>query len=97
MPYKLLAHPAAQKDLDRLPPRIAGGLRDVLRAIAEAPRDPRFDLKPLRAVDGEPPALRLRVGQYRVILRIYHKEREIRVARVGHRSTIYRGLASIGD
>lgn len=87
----------AQKDLDALPPRIAGGIRDVLRALAEDPRDPRFDLRPLRAVDGEPPALRLRIGQYRVILRIHHREREIRIARIGHRSRIYRGLGNVGD
>ena len=92
MAYALLAHPRAQQELDALPPRIAEGLRRVLAELAERPRDPRFDLKALKAVDGEPPALRLRVGEYRVILRIHHPEREVRIARVGHRSSVYRGL-----
>lgn len=97
MAYKLLAHPVAQKELDKLPPRIAEGIRAVLGALAENPRGHRFGLKPLRAVDGEPPALGLRIGEYRVILRVHHAEREIRVARIGHRRTVYRGLGSIGD
>ena len=70
MPYVLLAHPRAQRELDELPSRIADGLRAVLQELATRPRDPKFDLKKLNAVDGEPPALRLRVGEYRVILRI---------------------------
>lgn len=90
--YKLLAHPKAQRELDALPPIVQEGLRAVLRELALAPRDARFDLKALRAVDGEPPALRLRVGEYRGALRIHHDEREIRIARIGHRSVVSRGL-----
>jgi len=36
--------------------------------------------------------MRLRVGEYRVILQLYHDLEEIRIARVGHRSTVYRHL-----
>lgn len=72
--------------------RGAGGIRQVLGALAEEPRGPRFDLKALRAVGGPPPALRSRIGQYRIILRIDHEAKEIPVARVGHRKTIYSGL-----
>ena len=61
-------------------------------ALADSPRDPRFDLKPLRGQTDRPRPLRLRVGEYRVILQIYHDLEEIRVARVGHRSTVYRHL-----
>ena len=95
MPYALLAHPKAQREIDSLPNAIAAGLRAVLREFANDPRDPRFDVKPLRAVDGEPPAMRLRVGEYRVIFRVHAKEKEIRIARVGHRSKVHRGLAQI--
>lgn len=97
MPYQLLAHPAAQRGLDALPKQIADGLRRVLRALAEEPRSTRFDLKALKGVDGEPPALRLRVGEYRVILRIYHDFQEIRIARIGHRKPVYRGIKGLGD
>ena len=92
MAYALLAHPVAQKELQALPGAIADGLRKVLVALSEAPRDPRFDLRPLRGQTDRPRPLRLRVGEYRVILQIYHDLEEIRVARVGHRSNVYRHL-----
>ena len=94
-PYAVLARPTAQKELDALPPRIAEGIRRVLRELAKGPRAPKFDVKPLRAVDGEPPALRLRVGDYRVIFRVHAREREVRIARIGHRRSVYRGLDSL--
>lgn len=97
MPYALLAHPRAQRELDALPPAIAAGMRRVLAELAKAPRSKRFDLKPLKAVDGEPPAMRLRVGDYRAILRIDHKRHEIRIARIGHRSDVYRGVEHLDE
>lgn len=97
MPYLLLAHPAAQKELDSLPRPIANGIREVLAALAQDPRSRRLDLKPLKAIDEEPPSMRLRIGEYRVILRIYHDLREIRVARVGHRKDVYRGFGDLLD
>lgn len=97
MAYRLLAHSRAQQELDDLPPRVAGGLRAVLHAFAENPRARRFDLKVLKGVDGEPPAQRLRVGDYRVILRVDHVAREILVVRMGHRSDVYRGAEHLDD
>jgi len=75
-----------------LPGAIADGLRQVLAALAESPKDSRFDLRPLRGQTDKPRPVRLRVGDYRVILQIYHDLGEIRIARVGHRSTVYRHL-----
>jgi len=95
--YALLAHPVAQREMDALPPDIAEGIRRVLRAFAGNPRSDRFDVKPLRAIKGEPPALRLRVGEYRDILRVYPDGQEIRIARIGHRKNVYRGITGIGD
>lgn len=95
--YRLLAHPRAQAELDALPARIADGLRAVLRALAQHPRSRRFDLSLLKAVPGQPPAMRLRVGDYRVILRIDHKERETLLARIGHRKDVYRGVEHLDD
>lgn len=92
MPYTLLAHPVAQKELDALPKAVADGLRKVLVALSESPRDSRFDLRPLRGQTDRPRPLRMRVGEYRIILQIYHNLKEIRIARVGHRSTVYRHL-----
>ena len=92
MAYALLAHPVAQEELDALPPLIADGLRKVLSALAKSPHDSRFDLKPLAGQTDSPRPLRLRVGEYRVILQIYDAEKEIRIARIGHRSSVYRSL-----
>lgn len=97
MAYAVLAHPRAQRELDKLPARIADGLRAVLLALAESPHSKRFDISPRRAVDGHPPALRLRVGDYRVILGIHDADKEIRIARIGHRSKVYRGLGKDFD
>lgn len=91
MAYALVAAPVAQRELDHLPARIADGIRQALRALADDPRSKRFDLKRLQGNDARPPPLRLRLGDYRVILQIYHDLREIRVARIGPRSTVYRG------
>ena len=90
MGYALLTVPAVQRQLDALPARIADGLRLVLRALADSPRSKRFDLKPLQGSYHRPPPLRLRVGDYRVILQVYHDVQEIRISAIGHRSTIYR-------
>jgi mRNA interferase RelE/StbE len=91
LPYALLTVPSVQRQLDALPARIADGLRDVLRALALDPRSRRFDLKKLVGPDDRPPLLRLRVGDYRVILQIYHDLQEIRISAIGHRSNVYRG------
>lgn len=97
MAYQLLVHPAAQKGLDSLSPEIADGIRRVLQALASEPRSTRFDIKALKGIDDEPPALRLRIGDYRVVLRIYHDLKEIRLARIGHRKNVYRGITGVGD
>lgn len=97
MPYALLASPAGRKTLEALPTDIAAGLKEVLRALAETPNSRRFDVKPLQGPQREPPLLRLRVGDYRVILFIDHAREEIVVVRAGRRNTVYRGLGSLGD
>lgn len=97
MGYALLASPAGQKSLDALPKLVADGLREMLQVLAETPRSRRFDIKALQGPQREPPLLRLRVGEYRVILFVDHQRQEIVVVRAGRRSTVYRGLASVGD
>lgn len=96
-PYALLAAPSAQRELDGLPGRIADGLRTVLAALAADPTSPRFDVRPLRGTPGRPPPLPLRVGEYRVIFQVDHKAREILIARIGHRSSVYRGLPQLDE
>ena len=62
----------------------------MLRSLADDPRSKRFDLKPLQGTYDRPPPLRLRVGDYRVILMVYHDLKEIRISAIGHRATVYR-------
>ncbi len=90
MPYALLASPHAQRDLDDLPVRIADGIRLLLHALAEEPRSRRFDIKQLGG-SHRSKRLRLRIGEYRILLDIDHQRQQILVARIGHRSTVYRG------
>ena len=91
MAYVLLASPAAQRELDDLPEDIADGLRLVLHELAKQPHSKRFDIKLLRGGTPGIKSLRLRVGDYRVILQFDHAAKEIHIVRIGHRSTVYRG------
>jgi mRNA interferase RelE/StbE len=94
--YELLATPKAPRELDGLPSAIAEGLRIALRLLADEPRSKRFDLKMLEGNRPGPPKFRFRLGEYRVILEIHHDVQEVRVLRVGHRSTVFRGVDRLG-
>ncbi len=91
MAYKLMAHPRLARDLDRTPARIAKELRKALDTLASNPEG-RHDLKRIQGVSTVPPTLRLRVGTYRILLKIDHKRKEIIVLRLGPRANIYKGL-----
>jgi mRNA-degrading endonuclease RelE of RelBE toxin-antitoxin system len=95
--YALLASPSGQKTLDALPKAIAEGLKRVLQALAESPRSRRFDLKALQGPQRRPPLLRLRIGDYRVVLFMDHPRQEVVVVRAGRRNTVYRGMDQLGD
>ena len=97
MAYKILVRPVAQRQLDDLPTAIQEGLRLVLRTLADEPRGSRFDLKAIAGRKRTPPYLRLRVGDYRIILQIDHAVHEILVARIGHRKDVYRGVEELDE
>lgn len=97
MTYRLEAHRQANKELRALPPGIADGIRRVLRDLAEDPRHARFDLRPIQGHHSLPPTLRLRIGQYRVLLKISHERRLVRALRVGHRRDVYRGMDHLDE
>lgn len=52
--------------LRRMQPKIARQIRDKIGAIAENPRNPRLDVRPLRGR----PGYRLRFGNWRIIFEI---------------------------
>lgn len=95
--YLLEAHREARKGLELLPPRIREGILRILRDLAADPHTNRFDLRPIQAHSSLPPTLRLRIGDYRILLKISHERGLIRVLRIGHRSDVYRGLDHLDE
>jgi mRNA interferase RelE/StbE len=80
--YELQVERAAQKDLDRLPPRDYRRIEAAIDRLAEEPR-PRG----ARKLRGRSNALRLRVGEYRVIFAVFDKERLVKILGVHRRTT----------
>jgi len=83
--YSVLLRPAAQRDLDRLPPAIYRRVTETLIKLEQEPR-PRGSKK-LRVGTNE---WRLRVGAYRVLYEVDDKARLVRVFRIRHRREVYR-------
>ncbi len=52
------------------------------------------DPRPAAAVklEGAKDAYRIRVGDYRVVYQIFEEQRQVVVARIGHRRDVYRNL-----
>jgi len=86
-----MAHPRLARDLERTPARIAKELRKALEVLAKAPEG-RHDIKRIQSVSMSPPTLRLRVGTYRILLKIDHDRKEIIVLKLGPRAQVYKGL-----
>ena len=76
---------AAFRELRKLDPQTADRIRRALATLAEHPRPPQA--KPLK---GWNDALRVRVGDYRIIYRIYEDKLTVLVLQVGHRREVYR-------
>jgi mRNA interferase RelE/StbE len=76
-----------RKALRQLDPKIRGDVLAKMRALATDPRPACAE-----ALQGHPPWLRIRVGDYRIIYAIDDQARIITVATVGHRREIYRRL-----
>ena len=70
-----------------LPFAIAEKIDAALRALASEPR-PRGS----RQMAGYPNTYRLRVGDYRILYRVYDDVLAILVIRVGHRREVYRHM-----
>jgi mRNA interferase RelE/StbE len=78
--------PGAERQLDRLDPRVGARIRARLRDAAEG--DPYLGAGPLR---GELRTLyRYRVSKWRVIVDIRRRELVVLVLDVGRRDTIYK-------
>lgn len=82
--YKVVFHPAAQKDLDHLQDKLRLRVMIILRSLGENPR-------PLgcKKLIGTINIYRIRVGDYRILYRVLDNERIIKVSRIAHRSQAY--------
>ncbi len=87
MTYKIEWSSAASRHLRRLPPHARPRLRPAIDRLADDPR-------PVGAVamDGQPDAQRIHVGDYRVVYEVRDDVLVVLVLRVGHRREIYRRL-----
>lgn len=81
--YDIKVSPRARRDLDRLRGATWARVRDVLLALARAPR-------PKGCIKLSTGAWRIRVGDIRVLYDIDDKARTLEVLRIGHRCDIYR-------
>ena len=84
-PYSVLLRPAAQRDLDRLPPAVYRRVIEALTKLEQEPR-PRGSKK----LTGRENEWRLRVGAYRVLYEIDDKAEVVRIFRIRHRREVYR-------
>ena len=88
MSYTVLILPAARRALAALPKAERARVDEHIVALATNPR-------PVGAIPlkGEGRGLwRIRVGDYRILYQIRHRELEVVVVDIGHRRNIYRGL-----
>jgi mRNA interferase RelE/StbE len=83
--YEVLFRAEAREAFDKLDPAVR---QQVGRAIDRLEQNPR----PRQAtpIVGEPGALRIRTGAWRVIYEIHEGKLVVLVLDVGHRSTVYR-------
>jgi mRNA interferase RelE/StbE len=77
--------PAARRQFDRLPVRVAAAVAETLQAIAENPK--RLGKRLALEHEGRWSARR---GPYRVIYELDEPERVVRVIAIGHRRHVYR-------
>ncbi|MGA9839849.1 MAG: type II toxin-antitoxin system RelE/ParE family toxin [Thermoplasmata archaeon] len=82
MPFEIIWSESAARQLQKLDRPVS---RRIFEKVGELRQGP---FRNLRRLAGEP-YYRLRVGDYRVILRIREKELQILVLKVGNRESVY--------
>jgi mRNA interferase RelE/StbE len=84
--YDIQITPAAQKELDRLSRPMRNRIDAAIVRLADNPRP-----QGVRKLQGtEEDTYRIRVGNYRVVYRIYDMELIVLIVRIGDRKDIYR-------
>ena len=85
MPYTVLLSKSAQKQLRKLPSKIADLIEEKLLELEENPRPPGC-----KKLVGEENAWRIRVGDYRVLYEIQDQVLIVHVVDIDHRKDIYK-------
>ena len=83
--YRLLTARRAQKDFNRLTPRIARQVRRKTEQLAENPRPQ--DAKKIISLPG---LLRVDSGEYRILYAVNDSEQTVLIERIRHRREAYR-------
>ena len=86
--YAIRFTTTARKRLKKLPKEIQNG---IIERLTEIRKDPFDEVKMLRT-SNKTPIYSLRVGEYRVIMRIYKDKLVVLIINVGYRSTVYREI-----
>ncbi len=82
--YTVFLKPAAERALKKIAPPT---LRRIAKAIDSLGTNPRPS--GVRAIQGEPGLLRIRVGDYRIIYTVHDDVLTVLVVTVGHRREVY--------
>jgi mRNA interferase RelE/StbE len=86
--YTVDTRPRVRKALRQTDPKVRSDVLAKMRALAADPRPAGAE-----ALQGHPPFLRVRAGDYRIIYAIDDQTHTVTVAMVGHRRDIYRRLS----
>jgi len=82
MAFNVFLHPKANDFLEKLDTELRGRIKDKVRELCSNPesRGERLKLSHYYKV---------RVGDYRIIYEIWHKEKKVIILFIGHRSKVY--------
>ena len=83
MAYQITWSPKSKNDLKKLEPQLA---KRIIRKVTELNLAPYHFIEKMTDVN----CWRLRVGDYRVLLDIDEKKKDIQILKVGHRRNIYK-------
>ena len=89
MNWTILIVPSFLKDLASLPAKVRGRVERFVFVILPAAANPQSVGK-VEKLQGFPDYFKVRIGQYRLGLRLDKVERQVLVLRVLHRREIYR-------
>ncbi|NQU05520.1 MAG: type II toxin-antitoxin system RelE/ParE family toxin [Calditrichaeota bacterium] len=83
--YSVYLLPAAQKELDRMPDKLRSRIEKQIILLENEPRP--HGCKKLSSTTN---VYRIRVGNFRILYRVFDKERVVNITRIPPRSQAYR-------